>query len=87
MRKGPKCPIRTGPERYSRRPMSPHWAAFPNIARDSIGWRKGTGETYLMDSHRWYMRLDERAARQVQADWPAPVKWADFYDTYEGRRG
>lgn len=99
MLKGLKRLIRTGPKRSGSRlrfpevarpdfpnPMPPPWVAFPDIAHDSIGWRMGSGETYLMDLHQWHMQPDDRAARQVQANRPAPVELADFYDTYEGMR-
>lgn len=67
-------------------PMPPPWIAFPDIAPDSIGWRMGSGEVYMMDFHQWYMQLNDVAARHLRERWPAPEDWADFYPTYETRR-
>ncbi|WP_133484936.1 hypothetical protein [Aliiroseovarius marinus] len=44
------------------RPLTPPWEMFPDYARTSMGWRMGSGETFMDYFREWFLSLplDER---------------------------
>lgn len=65
--------------------MQPPWIAFPDIARDSIGWRLGDGVDYLDAFHRMLdaMAPDDRA--EYEANHPEPPDWDGLYARFRQR--
>lgn len=60
--------------------MKPPWQAFPTYERYSIGWRMGSGESYLMEYWKFLDELPEDRASRLEylRSWrPAPFIWAD----------
>lgn len=60
--------------------IPPPWARYPEIPFGSIGWRMGSGESWLMLWWRWLE--DQPADRESRRDYlrrhpPAPRPWAN----------
>ncbi|WP_095589840.1 hypothetical protein [Actibacterium ureilyticum] len=62
-------------------PQRPPWMQFPDLEPDSLGWRMGTGETYLIAFRRWYAALDAGAQQDYSAQFPAPPEWSGLYES------
>ncbi len=58
--------------------LKPPWAQFPLYERGTIGWRMGTGETWLMAWWPFVRELGDRAARlaYLKRHPAAPQSWA-----------
>ncbi|MEJ7597145.1 MAG: hypothetical protein WKG01_04475 [Kofleriaceae bacterium] len=57
----------------------PPWIRFPEIERYSIGWRMGSGESYLMVWWAFAERLDtEDLVTYFREFAPLPLAWVDF---------
>lgn len=65
--------------------MPPPWLAYPEIERYSIGWRWGSGESYIMKWGDWMDTLNEGEEKEYQELFPEPVTWKGYWDdTDEG---
>ena len=68
--------------------LEPPWSRFPWISRYSIGWRMGSGESYMM---LWSDFVDERfetaeeALEYLRRHPPAPRTWADWIAHWLGQ--
>jgi hypothetical protein len=68
--------------------LEPPWARFPWISRYSIGWRMGSGESYMV---LWSDFVDERiettdeALEYLRRHPPAPRTWADWIAHWLGQ--
>jgi hypothetical protein len=59
--------------------MVPPWVKYPNIPRQSIGWRMGVGEQYLQEFVSWWSK-QVRANRLALRDaYPEPEQWSGFF--------
>jgi hypothetical protein len=60
--------------------MEPPWARFPTFERYTIGWRMGSGESWMASWGEFLGGLDssyEARLAYLRAHPPAPVSWAD----------
>lgn len=65
--------------------MPPPWIAYPYIERYSIGWRWGSGESYIIKWGEWFEALDENETAEYKELFPEPVTWKGYWnDTDEG---
>lgn len=62
--------------------LVPPWTKFPQIRRQSIGWRMGSGERYLWMWRRWWASLApaERDAYRAQLH-DVPKEWRGWLDS------
>ena len=59
--------------------LAPPWARLPQCERDSLGWRMGMGESWLMMWAEFLRRMPADAqtrAAYLRRHWPAPHPWA-----------
>lgn len=64
--------------------MLPLWLAYPELERQSIGWRMGYGESYTIEWHNWYQSLSTEDSAHYQELFPEPPTWKGFWkDTDE----
>jgi len=62
-------------------PPKPPWEKYPEHESNSIFWRMGTGEEYLVDYFRVYlMYADEDELKSYKSKYPAPDKWKGWYE-------
>jgi hypothetical protein len=61
-------------------PKSP-WIKFPDIEPNSIGWRMGEAEEYLLSYCDWWKEQSYSVQSAIQSIYPAPLGWDDFYVT------
>ena len=59
--------------------LPPPWIAYPYIERYSIGWRMGTGESYIMKWGEWYDSLDAKEQQEYQLLFPEPITWKGYW--------
>ena len=64
--------------------MHPPWEKFPNIPRNSIGWRMGVGEQYLEEFSIWWSRQDRAKKLAVRALYSEPSAWTGFWRSLSG---
>ncbi len=61
--------------------LAPPWAVFPGYTRVTIGWRMGSGETWLGAWYQWIEGQPTEAAWRrayLRRHRPAPHTWADL---------
>jgi hypothetical protein len=59
--------------------MVPPWRKYPNIPRQSIGWRMGIGEQYFQEFSAWWHRQPRRTRLAVRNSYPEPEQWSGFF--------
>ncbi|OYP31661.1 hypothetical protein [Rhodopirellula sp. MGV] len=60
--------------------LRPPWAAFPELPRFSIGWRRGRPEAHLTDWTNWYLNLPDEGRRTYRRRYRAPwLLWTGSY--------
>ena len=69
--------------RGEKRPLPPPWLAYPFIERMSIGWRMGSGESYLDRLRAWQQTLSADDLSTYRSLFPPPVLWAGYWDEKE----
>ena len=58
--------------------MPPPWEVFPTLERTSIGWRMGSGESYIHEWWDWIESLPEDESTRIaylRRYRPAPMSW------------
>jgi hypothetical protein len=60
--------------------MVPPWVKFPNLPKQSMGWRMGLGEHYRCNTYpaRW-SRQSRPIRLQLRANYPEPEDWTGYY--------
>ncbi len=59
--------------------MVPPWIKYPNIPRQSIGWRMGVGEQYLHEFASWWSKQVRANRLTLRSAYPEPEHWSDFF--------
>ncbi|MBN1663969.1 MAG: hypothetical protein JW943_10245 [Deltaproteobacteria bacterium] len=59
--------------------MVPPWIKYPNLLKDSMGWRMGQGESYIDDFYRWYYSRPRKVRVQIMNKYKEPEAWSGFY--------
>ncbi len=60
--------------------MVPPWVKYPNLSRESMGWRMGQGETYMDEFRAWFYGKNSRQQRvKIMNIYPATDNWEGFY--------
>ena len=59
--------------------MPPPWLAYPEIERNSIGWRMGCGENYLGRFSIWLDTLSTEELAKYQLLFPEPIVWKGWW--------
>lgn len=60
-------------------PMLPPWKAHANLDSQSIGWRMGVGESYLVEWSTWFSGLSQTQRERYMGEYPEPNDWKGFY--------
>jgi ribA/ribD-fused uncharacterized protein len=68
--------VRNGLEEYETEFFLPQWVAYPEIPPFSIGWRMGTGESYLMYYWKWRSKQSPEALKEYDDYFTLPEEWA-----------
>lgn len=63
---------------------NPPWEELPNLTRDSMGWRMGAGEDYILGFRKWFLHLDEKRRSGYIFLYPEPDTWQGFYQKLPG---
>jgi N-glycosidase YbiA len=71
---------RDGPFDELASPLPPPWPKYPEIERQSIGWRMGYGEDYLCLWSPWYKGLSNSGKNKYKTTNPEPQEWQGFYE-------
>lgn len=58
--------------------MLPPWMKFPDVPYQSIGWRMGGPESYLMDWYSWFRGLSDGDKKIVISRYTIPDDWRNF---------
>jgi hypothetical protein len=60
--------------------LAPLWIKYPDISRFSIGWRMGSGESYVMMFGAWTdgWTREQRLEHALRYG-PVPVAWSDMF--------
>ena len=69
--------IRNSLEGYEPEFFLPQWIVFPDIHPFSIGWRMGTGETYLMYLWEWKKKQSPEALKEYDEYFTPPEEWIE----------
>jgi len=59
--------------------MQPPWMSLPDLPRQSVGWRMGSGEEIYNRFYRWFSSLRGDEQSEFQAANPEPPDWHGFY--------
>jgi hypothetical protein len=60
--------------------MEPPWAKYPDMERQSVGWRMGDGEDYYNTVYRMFSALPPAAREDYEQRHPEPPGWSGWYD-------
>lgn len=59
--------------------LLPPWKKYPEIPRNSIGWRMGYGESYMIAWDKWVEPMElEQLVEYFRKYSPIPVDWLDW---------
>lgn len=64
----------------SKRLMPPPYIAYKNIERYSIGWRMGSGESYMASFCSWFYSLSNEEQLEYRELFKEPILWTGFFD-------
>jgi hypothetical protein len=59
--------------------MIPPWIKYPNIPRQSVGWRMGLGEQYLAEFESWWNKQLRSTHLELRSAYPEPDEWTGFF--------
>jgi len=59
--------------------MRPPWQKYPNLLRQSMGWRMGQGEVYLDQFKVWWSRQARDIRLATKAKYPEPAEWSGYW--------
>lgn len=59
--------------------LLPPWIGYSDVARGSIAWRMGEGESYLMDWYVWIRALSKERRKAYEIEYPEPESWEGTY--------
>ena len=59
--------------------MVPPWLKYPNLPKESMGWRMGQGEAYLDNFRKWYFSNAREKRVEIMNKYPEPKEWKGFY--------
>ena len=60
--------------------MLPLWLTYPELERQSIGWRMGYGEAYTIEWHELDINsLSPEDSAQLSRTFPEPPTWKGFW--------
>jgi len=58
--------------------LVPPWIKYPNIPRESLGWRMGDGEVYLIRFGGWWRNQSDDSHQAFKAKYVEPEHWRGF---------
>tara|TARA_Y100001972_G_scaffold128868_1_gene192296 strand:- start:2802 stop:3560 length:759 start_codon:yes stop_codon:yes gene_type:complete len=61
-------------------PILPPWLAYPDLDRNSIGWRMGYGENHLIELSEYLESLTETERKIYQLTYPESGEWKNWYE-------
>ncbi len=59
--------------------MPPPWLAYPQLERESLGWRMGAGADYIDRFGEWWVTMDADKKARYQTLFPEPVAWKGWW--------
>ena len=61
-------------------PVLPPWLAYPELDKNSIGWRMGYGENHIIELSKYLESLTEPEKKIYQLTYPAIGEWKNWYE-------
>ena len=59
--------------------MLPPWIKYPNLPKESMGWRMGQGEDYMEQYLKWYYANPRSKRVEIMNKYKTPEDWSEFY--------
>lgn len=77
---------RNGPYDELANPISPPWEKHPEIPVNSIGWRMGYGEDYMLEWVLWIKGLTASGQKKYYATLDVPAEWQNWAQQFFERK-